>query len=117
MSRFKMTTGRQIGASPSVGIHAGKLRVCAVILALVLVAVVRSDRGTRLDSFTFDEAFHLASGVSYVRTGDFRLNPEHPPLVKLWVSLFPPERVFRLGPYGWPPSSPCLSSGFEGADT
>jgi hypothetical protein len=34
-----------------------------------------------------------------VRTGDFRLNPEHPPLVKLWVGLFLPERAFRLGPF------------------
>lgn len=36
-----------------------------------------------LDSATFDEATHLGAGVSYLETGDFRLNPEHPPLVKL----------------------------------
>ena len=41
--------------------------------------------GTRLDSFTIDEPWHIVAGASYVRTGDFRLNPEQPPLVKLWV--------------------------------
>lgn len=35
------------------------------------------------ESQTIDEAAHLASGVSYLTTGDFRLNPEHPPFVKL----------------------------------
>ncbi len=36
-----------------------------------------------LDSATFDETAHIGAGVSYLETGDFRLNPEHPPLVKL----------------------------------
>ena len=35
------------------------------------------------DSVTFDETAHLAAGVSYLERGDFRLNPEHPPLGKL----------------------------------
>ena len=39
------------------------------------------------ESATIDEPTHLAAGVSYWRTGDFRLNPEHPALVKLLVSL------------------------------
>src|SRR5829696_9119136 len=32
---------------------------------------------------TFDEPVHLAAGYSYWTTGSFRLNPEHPPLLKL----------------------------------
>jgi len=35
------------------------------------------------DSQTIDEAVHLSAGYSALRTGDFRLNPEHPPLIKL----------------------------------
>lgn len=35
------------------------------------------------DSQTFDEGVHLAAGVSYWLTSDFRLNPEHPVLWKL----------------------------------
>ena len=56
-----------------------------ILLALVGGAIVRSAIATRLDGFTIDEAYHIAAGVSYVRHGDFRINPEHPPLVKLWV--------------------------------
>jgi Dolichyl-phosphate-mannose-protein mannosyltransferase len=38
-------------------------------------------------SATYDEPTHLAAGYSYWRFGDFRLNPEHPPLVKLLAAL------------------------------
>src|SRR5687767_15220153 len=39
------------------------------------------------ESQTLDEALHLAAGYSYWTTGDFRLNPEHPPLAKLLAAL------------------------------
>ena len=39
------------------------------------------------DSVTFDETAHLTAGMSYLKTGDFRLSPEHPPLGKLWAAL------------------------------
>ncbi len=57
----------------------------AIIVALVMLAVIRSAIATRTDGFTVDDAYHITAGVSYVKLRDFRLNPEHPPLVKLWV--------------------------------
>jgi len=66
-----------------------------VLFLLVAAAIVRSAIATRLDGFTIDEAYHIAAGVSYVRLGDFRLNPEHPPLVKLWVGSFITATGFR----------------------
>jgi hypothetical protein len=51
------------------------------VLALFLLvggAIVRSGISTRLDGFTIDEPYHIATGVSYVRYADFRINPEHP---------------------------------------
>ena len=41
----------------------------------------------RANSQTDDEANHLAAGYSYLTTGDFRLNSEHPPLIKSY-SIF-----------------------------
>lgn len=63
---------------------------------LVLVALVRSALATGRDGLTIDEPYHLVAGASYVRLGDYRLNPEHPPLVKLWAGLFLPERILPL---------------------
>lgn len=63
------------------------LRV-AIILFVLFLAIVRSWYGTKLDSFANDEPYHIVSGTYYVKTGDYRLNPEHPPLSKLWVGLW-----------------------------
>lgn len=68
-----------------------------LILLLVLLAVGRSAVGTRLDSFTVDEPWHIVAGTTYARGGGFHLNPEHPPLVKLWVGAWMPDG-FRLRP-------------------
>ena len=68
------------------------------MLAIVLLAVLRSAVATRLDSFTIDENYHITAGVSYIRTGDYRINPEHPPLVKLWVGAFMTKGIFTLPP-------------------
>jgi 4-amino-4-deoxy-L-arabinose transferase-like glycosyltransferase len=51
-----------------------------LMLALMGAMMVHSAAG---ECQTFDEATHLAAGASYWTTWDFRLNPEHPPLVKL----------------------------------
>ncbi len=47
------------------------------VMAWMLVSSVREE------SQTWDEAIHLAAGYSYWKTGDYRMNPEHPPLGKL----------------------------------
>src|ERR1039458_807964 len=65
-------------------------------LLLVTLAILRSAISTRLDGFTIDEAYHIAAGVSYVKYHDFRINPEHPPLVKLWVGIVMYATGFRL---------------------
>lgn len=54
----------------------------ALIIALSLQCI-----GAWTDSQTTDEGAHLGAGLSYWRTGDFRLNPEHPPLVKLLAAV------------------------------
>ncbi|HEX3148401.1 MAG TPA: phospholipid carrier-dependent glycosyltransferase [Gemmataceae bacterium] len=56
------------------------ISVCAALLAFF---VARANHFAQTASQTFDEGAHLAAGVSYWHTGDFRLNQEHPPLLKL----------------------------------
>ncbi|MBI4158263.1 MAG: glycosyltransferase family 39 protein [Candidatus Yanofskybacteria bacterium] len=54
-----------------------KLSILVVLVALVLAITSLWD-----DSFIVDEIPHVGAGYSYVTKGDFRLNPEHPPLAK-----------------------------------
>ncbi|MDD5145298.1 MAG: glycosyltransferase family 39 protein [Candidatus Pacebacteria bacterium] len=54
-------------------IVAGILIFAAFILAILSI---------RNDTFTYDETAHVAAGYSYLTQRDYRMNPEHPPLIK-----------------------------------
>jgi hypothetical protein len=71
------------------------IAVFALLVCLILCGVLRSAIATRLDSFDIDEAYHITAGVTYARLGDYRLNPEHPPLIKLWVGTFLTPDIFK----------------------
>ncbi|GAB2508549.1 hypothetical protein GCM10027084_24780 [Pseudoxanthomonas sangjuensis] len=75
----------------------GRSVIALLLAVLAILAVLRSAFGTRLDSFTIDEPWHIVAGTAYVRGGDRHLNPEHPPLAKLWVGAWMPAD-FKLGP-------------------
>lgn len=72
----------------------------------MLTVEVASLRG---ESQTIDEGVHLTAGFSYWKTHDFRMNPEHPPLVKLVASVpllftqiqFPVDRAAWNAPNEW----------------
>jgi hypothetical protein len=58
--------------------------VSAVMLSAMAVIQVLT---SRLETQTFDESTHLAAGLSYWETGDYRMNAEHPVLAKLLCAL------------------------------
>ncbi|MFH1747922.1 MAG: glycosyltransferase family 39 protein [Planctomycetota bacterium] len=56
------------------------------------------------DSITYDETSHLTAGMSYLKTGDYRLAPDHPPLAKLWAAwplLLTDQTWVPDYDYGW----------------
>lgn len=71
----------------------------AVSLLLIAGGILRSNWATRLDGFTLDEAYHIMAGASYAQTGSFRINPEHPPLTKLWVGMAVLLNDYKLAPF------------------
>jgi len=70
----------------------------AILISILLFVMARSWYGTQLDSLANDEPYHIVSGAYYAQTGDFRLNPEHPPLSKLWVGLWNHDNL-KLRPF------------------
>jgi 4-amino-4-deoxy-L-arabinose transferase-like glycosyltransferase len=75
-----------------------------VAALLLLAAGALSFGSSRTESFTADEPAHLVSGASYLATGDFRLEPEHPVLAKVWPALalrFVPHTPFSPDLNGW----------------
>jgi len=60
-----------------------KITVGVILLAslILMVAVSLQEAGTQ------DELAHIPAGYAYVSEFDYRLNPEHPPLVKMLAGL------------------------------
>src|SRR5689334_9355212 len=72
--------------SPPQKIKEGRavLLICSGLLA---VFAVLSYLAALSKSATVDETVHAPAGWMQVRFGDFRANPEHPPLWKYWTAL------------------------------
>ena len=75
-----------------------------IILQMILVGII-----VHGESLTFDEGDHIFAGYMMWHSGDYGLNPEHPPLVKLVATLpllqqklwVPPlhQRMFKAEAY------------------
>ena len=61
----------------------------ATILATIIIlsSVILAISSFWNDSLIVDEIPHVGSGYAYVKTLDYRLNPEHPPLAKALAAL------------------------------
>src|SRR5207302_1751441 len=64
---------------------------------------------------TYDEPAHIGAGLSYLVTGEFKLNPEHPPLLKELAAL-PLVAIgvrWPVSPAAWAALSPAAAFGFQ----
>lgn len=61
--------------------------VWVAVLCLVVVQIAQMVYAVHRESLTFDEDNHMFAGYMMWHTGDYGLNPEHPPLVKLLATL------------------------------
>lgn len=75
------------GKDPTSSTFRSDLMTWGIIALIAFVAAVHSFSATRSKSPTFDEPVHVLSSWLIARLGDFRVNPEHPPLWKLVAGL------------------------------
>jgi 4-amino-4-deoxy-L-arabinose transferase-like glycosyltransferase len=61
--------------------------VWAAVIVLLVVQAAHFAYVVHRESLTFDEDDHMFAGYMMWKTGDYGLNPEHPPLVKLLATL------------------------------
>ncbi|MBL0157560.1 MAG: glycosyltransferase family 39 protein [Bryobacterales bacterium] len=59
----------------------------ACVLLLCGVQTARQIYTARTDAQTFDEGLHLAAGTTFLKTGEYRLDREHPPLARVLYAL------------------------------
>jgi len=58
-----------------------------VIILLLAIFFILALHSSAQKSIVTDELAHIPAGYSYMKTGDFRLNPEHPPLIKIIAGI------------------------------
>jgi hypothetical protein len=75
----------------------GATAVLLCVLGWVQVSSIRKE------TQTWDEGIHLSAGYSYLKTGDYRLNREHPPLFKILAALplLPFDPILPVGDPAW----------------
>lgn len=79
------------------------LGVSVVVVLLLFLVFLQAFLSMRHKSPVFDETIHLSAGYYYLKTGDFRLSHDHPPLVKIMagVPLMLLERVEPINVPRW----------------
>jgi hypothetical protein len=65
----------------------GKRGTWVAVVCLIAVQAAQMAYVVHRESLTFDEDNHMFAGYMMWHTGDFGLNPEHPPLVKLLATI------------------------------
>lgn len=65
------------------GVDSGRRAVRGAFLALAAYYLIATFVSAAGKAAVMDEVVHLSAGISYWKFGDFRINPEHPPLIKL----------------------------------
>jgi hypothetical protein len=58
--------------------------ICILILIILAAQLIL---GSRRISATYDEQYHIANGIYFLRTGDPGLIPAHPPLIEVLATL------------------------------
>lgn len=61
--------------------------IWVAVLVLLILQTAQMLFVVHRESLTFDEGDHMFAGYMMWKTGDFGLNPEHPPLVKLLATV------------------------------
>jgi len=82
-----------------------QLVVGVILVLLFVVSIIVSSQ----EFTTVDENVHIPAGYSYLRYGDMRLNPEHPPLIKDLAGIpllflnptFPVDQTYWINEEEW----------------
>ncbi|MEZ5978258.1 MAG: glycosyltransferase family 39 protein [Planctomycetota bacterium] len=77
---------------------APRRRVDPAILLVLLASAALLLHAAWVVGPTYDEHFYVATGISYLTDGDYSLNREHPPLLKLLAGVVP----WLVGGFGFP---------------
>ncbi|MGA2568876.1 MAG: glycosyltransferase family 39 protein [Terracidiphilus sp.] len=87
MNRIDRAVPGDASVPPTIARILNKFTVPMAVLILILVMIGEVALSTRQESPSWDEGDHIYAGYMNWKNGEYDLNPEHPPLVKLVATL------------------------------
>jgi Tfp pilus assembly protein PilF/4-amino-4-deoxy-L-arabinose transferase-like glycosyltransferase len=78
---------KTVSLPSAVAKEGGRRFSLVVVSALVFLFALITTTSSLQQSPTVDEPVHLFAGYSYLKWGDFRANPEHPPFAKILAAI------------------------------
>ena len=64
-----------------------RTRIAVVLVIFAAVYLALTVGSYRNESATVDEPQHLVAGYAMLRAHDYRIDPEHPPFLRMWAAL------------------------------
>jgi hypothetical protein len=71
----------------SSSMNAQRRPMTLILVAFVVIFTMLSVSSYNQKSATWDEPQHLTAGYTALRLGDYRVDPEHPPFLRMWAAL------------------------------
>ncbi len=65
----------------------GRVRTTIILCAFAVAFIALTVGSYTQKSATVDEPQHLTAGYTVLRLHDYRIDPEHPPLLRMWAAL------------------------------
>jgi len=78
---------RQSPQPPPPAVHAGRGAVALALVTFAVVFAVLDVASYTKTSATWDEPIHIAAGYAALTQHDYRVDPEHPPFLRMWAAL------------------------------
>jgi hypothetical protein len=94
----------------SIPILQERTRILIVIVLFTVIFLALSIFSFTRTSATSDEPIHLTMGYRALKAHDYRVDPEHPPFLRMWAALpllfernikFPDQNINSSDPPGW----------------
>lgn len=62
-------------------------RIAVVLVCFSIVFCFLTVWSYTQESATWDEPYHLTAGYTALKLGDYRIDPEHPPFLRMWAAI------------------------------
>jgi hypothetical protein len=85
-------------------------RTPIILLVFAAVFITLTVSSYTRESATWDEPQHVVAGYSALRFHDYRIDPEHPPFIRMWAALpllamddvkVDPRKIDQTDPFAW----------------